>query len=151
MLTMEVKLSRVIVACARPSDKATYQNTCIPIALYDTMSFPWKWRPHGKANQIYVSYIGLAPYSVLIMLGFFPSYPQLAFYWMYAKAVNRNPEADCEYRFHKVFNGILQKSVPPLVWGRNVGVAESDSLFNGKCSYFTKVLLKIDACSWYLT
>lgn len=30
---------------------------------------------------------------------FFSSYPQPVFYWLYAKAVNSNPEADCECSF----------------------------------------------------
>lgn len=43
--------------------------------------------------------------------------------------------------------GFFRKVFFLLCWGRNVAAAKSASLFNGKFSYFAKVLPKIDACS----
>lgn len=123
MLMIEVKVSLVIITCTRTADLLARQPMKIPVFLLPYVShkelyLEMKARCQGKSAMLY--WLVIPGWLLLSPQDVFCSYPQLGFDWLSAKAVNRNPEADCERSFCKAFDGILWKDVPLLVLGKEM-------------------------------
>lgn len=133
-----------------PSNRTAYHHYCILIALYDTMSFPWKCHIARQSNYMLVILDWLpvqsSRYGVGVCL-FFQAILGLLSTDLMQKLRIEILTLITSVVFVRHLMGFFRKIFFILCWGKNLPAAKSASLFNGKLSYFAKVLPKTDACS----
>lgn len=133
-------------------NKAPYQNTCIPIASHDPMSFPWKWRPRGKTISYMLAISVWLPVQSSKCVLFFLAILSLLSTDYMQKLWTEILKLIVSIVFVRCLMGFFRKGFFLFYWGRNVVAANRGSLFNGILQSFAKdrcLLLVLDSGKFF--